>query len=249
MIKILYQETKIRRAAHAAERAHKRAEERRTRPGRASSASVYPDYEKSYLKPNHDGLRRHASDARAGPRPHSLDYGVSHFSDSDSRSSMSSYGGDHDLFIRHDSLMPGHRRSRPASHAGPATDLFGKMKAENFVPPPSIARPADFFDRRNPEIFITSHSPSSIRNESTSRTRPPPHHSASEGHFDESRRENIIELNSSKLSQRSSETPVYDSRYPTDTHLKRSSSARRPGDGSIRLIRKMDWIDSMDVRD
>ena len=249
MIKILYQETKIRRAAQAAEHAHRGAEEIPTRPGRASSASVYLDHETSYLKPNPDGLRRRASDAKAGPRPHSVDYGVSPFYDSDSRSSMSSYGGDHDLFIRRDSPRPGHRRSRPGSYGGPAKDLFGETKPENFVPPPPIPRPRDFFDRRNPEIFITPHSPSSSWNESTSRTRPPPRHSASEGYFDESRHENIIELNRSKSSERSYNAPAYDSRNSTDTHLKRSSSARRPGDGSIRLIRKMDRIDSMDVHD
>ena len=247
MIKTLYKETKTRRAANTEEFIHKKPEERRTRPGRASSASAYIDRENSYLKPDCDAPRRRASDARAGPRLRPQDDRASLFSDSDSRSSISSYGGDHDLFIRRDSLRPGDRRSRPAWAGGPSTDLFGEMKPENIVPSRSTPQPKEFFDRRNPEIFVTAYSPSSSRNESVNRTRPTPHKPASGGYFDESRSENIIEVRRSKSSERNAETPVYDSRFPSDTGLRRSSSARRPGDGTIRLIRKMDRIDSMDV--
>ena len=244
MIKTLYKDTKTRRAANAEEFTSKIQEERRTRPGRASSASAYIDREDSYLKPDYDVLRRRA---RTGPRLRPQDDRASVFSDSDSRSSISSYGGDHDLFIRRDSLRPGDRRSRPAWPDGPSTDLFGEMKSENIVPSRLTPQPKGFFDRRNPEIFVTPNSPSSSRNQSVNRTRPVPHKSASGGYFDESRSENIIEVRRSKSSERNAETPVYDSRFPSDTGLRRSSSARRPGDENIRLIRKMDRIDSMDV--
>lgn len=225
MIKILYQETKIRRAANAEKHAQKEAEERRNRPSRASSASVYIDRENSYLKPGYKVLQRRASDTRARSRPRPLDDGVSLLSGGDSRSSMSSYEEDHDLFIRRDSLRPGDRRSRPASYGGRSTDLFGEMKLEKVAPPPPIPLREGFFDERYPEIFIT---PSS-RNESTSRTRPDPPYSAPRRYLDESGPENIKR---SKSSQRSSDTP---GRFATNTDLKRSSSARRYGDSTIRL--------------
>jgi hypothetical protein len=158
MIKTLYKETKARRAANAEEYAHKKSEERRTRPGRAFSASAYIDREDSYLKPDYDVLRRRASDARVGPRLHLQDDGVSPFSDSDSRSSISYYGGDRDLFIRRESPRPGDRRPRPAWSDGPSTDLFGEMKPENIVPSRLVPQPKGLFDRRNPEIFVTPYS-------------------------------------------------------------------------------------------
>lgn len=228
MIKILYRETKIRRAANAEKHAQKEAEERRNRPGRASSASVYIDRENSYLKPDYKVLQRRASDTRARSRSRPLDDGVSLLSGGDSRSSMSSYDEDHDLFIRRDSLRPSDRRARPASYGGRSTDLFEEMILEKAAPPPPIPLREGFFDERYPEIFIT---PSS-RNESTSRTHPAPPYSAPRRYLDESGPEDIIELRRSKSSQRSSDTP---GRFPTNTDLKRSSSARRYGDRTVRL--------------
>ena len=198
MIKTLYKESKARRATNAEEYARKKSDERRTRSGRASSASAYIDRENSYLKPDQDVLRRRASDARVGSRLRPPDDGGSGFSDHDSKSSISSHGGDADSFLRRDRLRRGDGRSRPEWSDGPWTDFLGETKPETTVPPRVMPLSQGFSDRRKPEIFITSYSSSPSRSASA------PHRPATGNHLDE---EDIVEVRRARSSQRHSDTP------------------------------------------